>query len=104
MSSDRGMKKWAPYASLIEQADFLKEMHYKKEKTPKPLMSSDTAEKINDILVHYQKGELLKITYYYDGYQYTITKSIKSIDQYKRVLKFDNGTLPFNLIVDIEKL
>ncbi len=104
MSTDRGMKKWAPFSSLIEQQDYLKEMHYKKEKTEKPLMSSDTAEKINEILTHYEKGEVLKITYWYDGYQYTITKPIKSIDQYKRVLKFDNGTLPFKLIVDIDKL
>ena len=104
MSTDRGMKKWAPFSSLIEQQDFLKEMHYQKEKTEKPIMSVDTEEKINEILSHYQKGELLKITYYFDGYQYTITKAIKSIDQYKRVLKFDNGTLPFNLIVDIERL
>ena len=35
--SDRGMKKWAPFASLIEQSEFLEQMHYEKNKIAIPL-------------------------------------------------------------------
>ena len=30
--SDRGMKKWAPFSSLIEQSTCLEEMRYQKNK------------------------------------------------------------------------
>ena len=36
--SDRGMKKWAPFSSLIEQSTCLEEMRYQKNKIEKPLI------------------------------------------------------------------
>ena len=44
--SDRGMKKFAPYASLIEQNDYLERMRYEKNKIEKPKLSSEKAEEI----------------------------------------------------------
>ena len=61
--SDRGMKKWAPFSSLIEQSSVLNEMFYEKNKKAKPQISSERASKINQILSNYG-GEKIKIKYY----------------------------------------
>lgn len=62
---DRGMMKWAPYKSLNEQEDFLIQMKKKKEKIPKPVISSEEAENINQILSHYHQQEVTCL--YYEG-------------------------------------
>lgn len=100
--SDRGMKKWAPYSSLIEQATCLAEMRYKRNKVDKPIQSQDLAEKINNVLSNYHGGPI-KIKFYYDGYFYVINKEIKRIDIDNKKLIFDTGKLNFSQIVDIEE-
>lgn len=103
MSTDRGMKKWAPFSSLIEQSTYLEKMHYQKNKKDKPQISSERASKINEIFQNYH-GELLEIHYFYDGYIYSIKKTIQRIDSLNKRLIFDNGTLPFSAIIDIEQI
>ena len=101
--SDRGMKKWAPYSSLIEQATCLAEMRYKRNKVDKPTQTPDLIEKINRSLTNYRGGPI-KIKFYYDGYFYEINKEIKRIDVENRKLIFDSGKLNFSQIVDIEEI
>ena len=83
--SDRGMKKWAPFSSLIEQSICLEEMKFAKNKVEKPKISNEIAEKINSILVSYN-GQEVTITYYYDGYIYKLKTVIKSINTYNKKL------------------
>ena len=64
--SDRGMKKWAPYKSLIEQEKYLNKAKQNSEKETRPQISSDEAELINEILVNYH-GEELEILYWRNG-------------------------------------
>lgn len=85
---NRGMKKWAPYKSLNEQADFINKMYYEKHKVEKPKISSDQADDINEILVNYQ-GQLLTITYFDDGYVYDIKSTIYKIDIINRRIYID---------------
>lgn len=99
--SDRGMKKWAPFASLIEQSTCLEEMKYEKNKVEKPAISSDLANKINLILTNY-KNEDVTVTYYYDGYIYNITSKIKSINRNRKTITFEAGEIPMNAILNIE--
>ena len=61
--SERGMKKWAPYKSLPEQEKYLRKLKEDQEKVSRPVMSSDEAEEINEILVNYA-GEEILITYF----------------------------------------
>ena len=98
--SDRGMKKFAPFASLIEQNDYLNNMKYEKNKIEKPRLSNEKAEEINEILTNYN-GEVLEFHYFYDGYIYKIDSKILKIDIYNRKLKLEQGDLPFTNIVDI---
>lgn len=99
--SDRGMKKWAPFSSLIEQSTCLDKMRYEKNKIDKPLISNEQAEKINNILINYQ-GQYVEIKYFYDGYLYTITTKIKRIDKEFKKLILENGKLDFKDIIDME--
>ncbi len=100
--SDRGMKKWAPYSSLIEQATCLEEMKYQRNKIPKPILTEDQKEKINYVLQSYQKGQIVKIKFFNDGYLYFISSTIRRIDLENRKLILEQGKLDFANIIDIE--
>lgn len=100
--SDRGMKKWAPYSSLIEQATCLEEMRYKRNKVDKPILEDDQIGKINYILTNTKRGQILKIKFYYDGYFYIVESALKRIDIDNRQVILEDGKLQFNQIIDIE--
>ena len=100
MSSDRGMKKYAPFASLIEQSMCLNEMRYKKNKIDKPKIASERADKINKILVNYHKEEVT-ITYFYDGYLYDLKGVIEKVDKNKKRIIINDAIIPFSEIIDI---
>ena len=100
--SDRGMKKWAPFSSLIEQSTVLNEMFYEKNKQAKPSISTERAAKINQILSTYS-GQELRIKYYYDGYLYELVTRIKRIDVLNKKLIFEDGSMPFSEIIDINE-
>lgn len=83
--SDRGIKKWAPYKSLIEQDPAIIEMQRKRNKVEKPLISSEVAEEINEILTNYH-GETLIIKIYKNGEISEVETVISKIDPYERCL------------------
>lgn len=87
--SDRGMKKWAPYKSLNEQASSLQKAREAKVSIEKPSISDDEAEQINNILVNYQGQELL-VKYFRDGKIYEDVIIIKRIDTYEKKLVLPN--------------
>ena len=100
--SDRGMKKWAPFSSLIEQATCLEQMRYERNKIEKPVLTDDQMEKINYVLQTYKRGQTVKIKFYNDGYLYQIETQIKRIDLENRCLILTNGKLGFENIIDID--
>ena len=100
--SHRGMKKWAPFSSLIEQATCLEQMKYQRNKISKPILTDDQKEKINYILQSYKKGQIVKIKFFYDGYLYETNTTIKRIDLENRVLVVENGKLEFSNLIDID--
>ena len=102
--SDRGMKKWAPFSSLIEQATCLEEMKYQRNKVEKPTLTDDQKEKIEYVLQSYKKGQTVKIKFYNDGYLYVIETQIKRIDIENRSLILTNGKLRFENLIDIDNL
>ena len=82
--SERGMKKWAPYRSLPEHTVVLNNQMNNK-KVEKPQISSEEAEEINEILVHYH-GEPLEVEYYRNGKILKEEIIIKRIDTYEKKL------------------
>lgn len=102
--SDRGIKKWAPYKSLVEQDFTLKEQKNKVEKVEKPTISAEFAEEINEILVNYH-GEELLIEYYRNGTIFSINDTIKKIDQYeKKLVLSSKRTIMLSELVSISKI
>lgn len=102
--SDRGMKKWAPYRSLVEQMPSLEKTKQKKTQIEKPLISNEEAECINEVLVNYQ-GEELFIAYFRNGKLYEENIFIKKIDIYEKKLVLPNRrSIKLSEIVKLEKL
>lgn len=92
--ADRGMKKWAPYKSLIEQEDSLKRLQTRTEKIERPILSSDEEEEINDILVNYH-SQPVEIKYYRNERIYTITSTIEKIDINNRRLVLEEKKIVY---------
>ena len=100
--SDRGMKKWAPFSSLIEQATCLEQMKYQRNKIERPILTEDRKEKINYVLQSYKNGQIVKIEFFNDGYLYFINTTIKRIDLENRKLILEHGKLDFINLIDID--
>jgi len=100
--SDRGMKKWLAYRSLVEQTPSIDNNYAKREKVEKPLISQDEAESINTILTNYQ-GEPLIVLLYHDGNICEEEIVIKKIDLNERKLVISSRrVIRFNEIVNLK--
>ena len=100
--SDRGMKKWAPYKSLIEHDPALDKIKKDREKVSKPKISIEEAEEINEILVHYHGQEVI-ITYYREGKINELQTTIKKVDDIaRRILTVDRNTITFSELIRIQ--
>ena len=99
---DNTMKKWQPYASLIEQEVELKKMRVNREKVEKPILFDDKIQEINYILTNYHDQELT-IQFFKDGYLYNATDKIKRIDVVDEsiLLYSDNLKIKLSDITDI---
>lgn len=102
--SDRGMKKWAPYKSLVEQYDSLDKTRFQKEIIPQPILTSDKEEEINEILVNYH-NQIVLIKYYRKDRIQEIETKIKKIDvNEKKLVLINNTSIKLNELVDIKSL
>ena len=102
--SERGMKKWAPYKSLIEQEKYLKKAEEKNQRQERPVLSSEEAELINEILVNYQ-GEELQISYWRNEKINILETTIKKIDPLeKKIVLPDRKTISFLELIKIERI
>ena len=102
--SERGMKKWAPYKSLIEQEKYLKKASQNNEKQVKPQISSDEAENINEILVNYH-GEELEISYWRNEKINTVSSILVKIDpENKKIVLPERRTIYFKELIRLERI
>ncbi len=102
MNEDRGMMKYIPYKSLVEQGDYLAKMAYEKGKREKRPMFQERAEKINFILSSYH-GQDVKLTYYHDGYEYVEEGKLTGISAFLKMLEINDKEIPFKAIVDLDE-
>lgn len=101
--SDRGMKKWMPYKSLEDQADFLAQMQYEKHKVPRPILLEEEIYKINAILSSNHQNPVI-LQYYDDGYIREIHGRIRYVDSIYKYIKISETRIDFRDIVKIEEL
>lgn len=102
--SDRGMKKYVPFKSLVAQSECLEQLRYKRNKIEKPKISSDKAEELNEILQNVNPDYLYELTYFYDGYLYKLTANILGIDTINKKLNTDKGSLYLYDVLNIVRL
>lgn len=98
---DRGMVKWAPYKSLIEQEDFMGNMKQKKKRIDKPMNLQEKSEEINTLLCTYH-GQEVVISYYKDGYIEKISGTIDLIDTTYKFLLVNGDKLYLRNVIDIK--
>ena len=98
------MKKWAPYKSLIEQEKYLKKAHQDNEVIARPVISSDEAEEINEILVNYH-GEELEVSYWRNDKINTISTILVKIDPVnKKIVLPERKTIHFNELISLKRI
>lgn len=101
--SDRGMKKWNAYKSLPEHGDSISGEFKERFKVEKPLISSEEAELINEILTNYH-GEELHLTYYRKGEIFEVDITLKKIDPYnKKLITIEGDRYLFSEIVGLKR-
>ena len=101
--SDRGMKKWAPYKSLVEHDPAINKAIDKTKKIEKPKISNEEAEAINEILQTYN-GEVLIITTFKNGELIKTETSLNKIDPYEHKLILPNRkSISLHDVVGIER-
>ena len=98
--NDRGMVRYAPYQSLVEQSLYLAKMRQNRAKTEKKSLFCDEMEEINEILVHYQ-GEPVLLVYWRDGYERQEQGTIQKIDPYRQALCINDTWVAFRCIVSL---
>ena len=100
--NDRGMKKWAPYASLIEQKGSLAMMRHERSKVKRPHISADQAELIERQLVAYD-GSALTITFFDDGFIKTCRTKIIRIDPLLRQIECEERRIAYKDILSLQE-
>jgi hypothetical protein len=100
---DRGMMKWAPYKSLDAQADYLAAMAHEKDKKDKPLLSSEAASEINEILADY-RGEKVSARYFEDGYVQERNGVIAEVNAIYKFIKIGGKILSFQNLLGLKIL
>ncbi|MBO1578177.1 YolD-like family protein [Bacillus sp. XF8] len=104
----RGMVKWQPFASMPEQFAGIREIIKEKTKVPRPIVTQDAQERIeNRLLTSLLTDEEILITYYEDGYVLTSYMTVIDIDPLeKKVICTDafhyKNTFEFIDIIDTE--
>lgn len=99
--SDRGMKKWAPYASLIEQASYVRRIKLRHRMVQRPHLSSDQANHIEQILMSPIRNPY-QVTYFSDGAIHHALLNIKQVDSIQKTIIFDTHTIAYRDLLDIE--
>lgn len=101
------MVKWQPFASLPEQAGYIKKILYEQNKIEKPELSPEQQEELNHkIKEAYYAKEKIQLSYYHDGYIYLVEGIIDRIDLVHQGIEVRNGEqcdrFAFSNILSIE--
>ncbi|MCH5167241.1 MAG: YolD-like family protein [Erysipelotrichales bacterium] len=102
---DRGMIKWAPFASVINGNEVLREIDEEKTRIEKPSLSSEQIEYLEyDLIESYNNSNIVEVIFYKQYHIYKIEGIITKIDGVtKKITINNNKTLLFSNILAIIK-
>lgn len=101
--SERGMKKWAPFSSLIEQKNTIQTMRQQRDKQVKPHLSQEAAEALNETLQQ-SLGKKIKVRFFYKHTIYVETFHVNKLDEDNKRLVCKEFTIPYRDLLDIHIL
>lgn len=99
----RGMKKWAPYASLIEQKGTVSNMKHNRGKMAKPHLSQDQANHLNQLLMIIADKKA-KIIIFNDGKTLTLSGMVTKVNFDEKWLVLNDQRIPFQTMLSIQML
>ena len=102
---DRGMIKWAPFASVINGKEVIKEVEEEKSHIEKPILSPEQIESLEyDLIEAYNNSNIIEIIFYKEYHLYKIKGIITKLDGVtKKITINHNKTLLFSNILAIIK-
>jgi len=102
--SRRETIKWAPFQSVINTANVVKELEEKRNIHQKPILSCDDLEKIEqNILYAYHTKSFIQVVYYTKGMEYIKKGVITHLSKQSFKVFFDDATfLYFEQILKVE--
>lgn len=103
---DRGMIKWAPFASVINGTVLLKEIAEENSRIEKPVLSSDQIEEIEMTIIEtYTNKSIVEVIFYQASHYHKITGIITKIDSATKKIMINNKKYLFfsNIIKIIKK-
>jgi len=95
-------KQFAPFDALKGLHEALRLKEYQHEKIAKGEMSEDDAKAISDVLIGLEDDDIVKLTYYDDGYNKTYKGKI-ILDTFKRIIYLDKKEISLDNLIKIEK-
>lgn len=102
---DRGMIKWAPFASVVDPNYLVNNICEKKNKIEKPIFTEEILNEFEELIKYsLETKEIINIEYYKNGKIYKIKESVIKINALsKNIYLTNNIKLHFNNIVNIQK-
>lgn len=101
--NNRGEIRWAPFQSILSVEDTMKELENKRNKTSKPILSTDELEQIERKMLNaFHTRSVIEVTYYYQGSFYKKRGVISHISKSDfKVYFLDHTSLYFEQFIEI---
>ncbi len=101
--NNRGEIRWAPFQSILNVNDTMEELERKRNKTSKPILSTDELEQLErKILNAFHTRSFIEVTYYYQGIIYKKKGVISHISQNDfKVYFIDHTSLYFEQLLNV---
>ena len=99
----RGMVKYAPYQSLVEQGKVLAKMRQDRLRAPKRTLSNNAAEDINEILINYH-SEPIALLFWRNGFFYEERGVIQKIDAQNHRVQINGMFVGFNEFQSLKRI
>lgn len=103
MKNDRGMIKWAPFNSVINNKYIINSLIKEKSRISQPILSNEEMLEIEEKIINaYYSKSYVTITYYQNGYLENIAGKIKKIDKIYKIIYLEKTSLFFKQIMNIK--
>ncbi len=88
---DRNNIKWAPFNSVINGQDVIKEINEEKSRINKPILSEDQLEELENIILEVLSNQsTIELIFYRNNHFYKVTGKITSVNTAQKKITINN--------------